>query len=80
MKKKIFLLFACCVVLGCSYFNDPNKILRDPHFAEYDAARDKLERKYLNKEISYAEYVAQRDALDEKYDYEVRQRDEKIAY
>ncbi len=77
MKKIILAVFLLSVV-GCSYFQEPEKFIKDPHFAEYQDQRDKLERQYLRKEINYAEYVEKRDALDREYDGQVISRDEKI--
>jgi hypothetical protein len=78
MTKKILVLMCALMLLGCSYGKDylenPEKFIRDPHFAAYKDKRDALESSYLRKEITYAEYIEQRDKLDDQYDKEVQKR------
>jgi hypothetical protein len=77
MMKKSLVFIGALLLFGCSYggyLENPEKIIRDPHFAEYKDKRDILESAYLRKEITYAEYIEQRDELDEKYDKEVQER------
>jgi len=80
--RLITFILALMVLSGCTYegstikdyLEDPRSIIRDPHFTQYKEERDKLERQYLKKEITYAEYVEQMDALDETYSKEVQER------
>ena len=78
MIKKSLLLFCALALFGCSYgqnyLENPETLIRDPHFADYKEKRDNLEIKYLRKEITYAEYVEQKGRLDETYDKEVQER------
>lgn len=82
MIKKCLLLFCALALFGCTYgqnyLENPETLIRDPHFADYQEKRDDLERQYLRKEITYAEYVEQKDQLDEKYDREVQERTDVI--
>jgi hypothetical protein len=86
MKKWMLLVLACAVV-GCSYqgktfgeyLNDPQSLIKDPHFTAYKDKREQLESDYLNKKITYADYVAAVKELDNNYAREVQQRNEKIA-
>ena len=82
MKKMIvvlmvFLLMGCADKLN-SYLDNPETIIQDPHYAEYQAQLDALEHKYLQKEISYAEYLEKKSQLDDTYTKEVKERNEVI--
>ncbi|MCK5259978.1 MAG: hypothetical protein KAJ70_02855 [Candidatus Omnitrophica bacterium] len=83
MIKKSLLLFCALVLFGCSYgqnyLENPEALIRDPHFADYKEKRDDLERQYLRKEITYVEYVEGKDVLDQKYDREVQERTDIIS-
>jgi len=80
--RKILLLFFVVAIAGgisCTYLENPETLIRDPHFAEYKQSRDDLEREYLQKKITYAEYLEQRRQLDEIYTKEVQERNSKIV-
>ena len=85
--KKNFILFLVLGLMGCAagaeklqtYIEEPEYLIRDPHFAEYEHNSDELEREYLQKKISYAEYIEQKNELDENYDREVQERDAIIS-
>ena len=85
MKKFIFGLLL--LVVGCSYkgqnletyVDEPQTILRDPHFANYQEARDHLESEYLQKKMTYGEYLEKKKELDDKYTKEVQKRDAIIS-
>ena len=84
MKKIILLAALLFVGTGCaerlhSYIEHPESFVKDPHFAEYKESLDHIERQYLNHEITYAQYLEEKQQLDDKYDYEVKERDDKIA-
>ena len=83
MIKKSLLLFCVLALAGCSYgqnyLENPETLIRDPHFADYKDKRDNLERQYLRKEITYVEYIEGKDRLDEKYDREVQARTDIIS-
>jgi len=80
MTKKLISLLLLLVLVGCSHYDRPGDLFRDPHFGQYKEQQAKLESQYLNKEMSYADYMKQRDELDAKYDKEVSERDSKINY
>jgi len=82
MIKKSLALIIVLTIFGCSYgqnyLENPELLIRDPHFAEYKDNRDDLESQYLRKEITYADYIEQRDQLDNIYDKEVKERNAKV--
>ena len=53
IKKSLLLVcvlaFAGCSSYGQNYLENPEMILRDPHFTQYKENRDGLERQYLHK-------------------------------
>lgn len=85
MKKILFAVFIT-ILAGCSagqeklktYLDEPQAILKDPHYADYKEKADTLESSYLKKEITYAEYLEKKKELDENYDKEVQERTDKI--
>ena len=82
MLKKYLVLMCVLTLVGCTYgqeyLENPETILRDPHFTGYKQKRDDLEREYLHKDITYAEYIEKRDHLDNTYAREVQERNAKI--
>ncbi|MCA9405243.1 MAG: hypothetical protein KC684_01805 [Candidatus Omnitrophica bacterium] len=86
--KNILVLLLGISLVGCAYegrtltdyMEEPQTILRDPHFTAYKEKRDVLERKYLNEEITYAEYMEGLEALDNQYDKEVAQRNAIVTH
>ncbi len=82
MLNKFLYLFFVLFVLGCSYegqkiqnyLDDPRSLIKDPHFMGYRENRDKLESRYLRKDLTYAEYLEQKEALDQEYAREVQER------
>ena len=82
MKRPIVVLLSL-TLMGCAYkgqtletyIEEPDTILKDPHFASYQDQADSLEKDYLNKKITYADYVEQKKQLDEKYNKEVDHRE-----
>ena len=88
MNKNYFMFFALVMFMGCTYkgqqdvetyLDEPATILRDPHFANYEQARDHLESEYLQKKISYADYLEKKKVLDDQYSKEVQTRDAILA-
>ena len=81
--KRCLLLLCAALVAGCSYgqnyLENPESLIRDPHFAAYKDKRDDLESSYLRKEITYAEYIDKRDELDDQYTKEVNKRNSVIV-
>jgi hypothetical protein len=86
MKKGLFLVLGL-VLVGCaykgqtfeSYIDEPENILRDPHYASYQDQADMLEKDYLSKKISYAEYMEKKSELENKYSKEVKERESIVA-
>lgn len=86
--KKIFLFIIGLMIAGCAYqgqnldtyLENPETIIRDPHFAKYQEESAALEKEYYTeKKITYAEYQEKKNQLDQKYDQEVQQRNQKIS-
>lgn len=84
MKKFIWIL-ALLLLAGCTYqgggeyaLDDPESLIKDPHFTHYQEKRDALESRYLKKEITYADYLEQVKELDDTYTQEVEKRTEII--
>ena len=78
--KKIFMFLMLICLVGCtekirSYVDEPQTLLRDPHFAEYNNNAKALERSYLDGKITYAVYLEKKKELDEKYEKEVKERE-----
>jgi hypothetical protein len=86
MKIWIVTVVIVTAVTGCSYsdghmreyLDNPETILRDPGFTEYEESLNKLESRYLNGEITYAEYMSQKKEVENKYNKEVQERTEII--
>ncbi|MBF0384953.1 MAG: hypothetical protein HQL27_03685 [Candidatus Omnitrophica bacterium] len=76
--KKFILISAVLAFFGCSYIENPEKLIKDPHFTQYQERKDSLESRYLSKEINYSDYIQQKEALDREYEQEVNYRNEKI--
>lgn len=86
--KKVLLTIVVVLIAGCSYegeknirgyLEEPQYLIKDPHYASHKEQLDAVESRYLNKEISYAEYLAEKKELEGKYDREVQERNEKVA-
>lgn len=78
----LVMLLAGCTYEGKSlesYLEEPESIIKDPHYGEYQAKLDALESQYLHKEISYAEYVGKKKELEDIYTKEVRDRNDVIS-
>src|SRR3990167_8981090 len=78
--RKIFMFFILISLIGCtekirSYVDEPQTLLRDPHFAEYNEKAKALERTYLDGSITYAVYLEKKKELDEQYEKEVKSRE-----
>ena len=84
--KKIIIGVLALFLAGCSavqekietYSDEPENLVKDPHFADYKTRLDELESSYLKKKISYAEYLERKKEIDEQYNKEVKERTEKI--
>ncbi len=76
------ILLAGCTYKGQdleTYIDQPETILRDPHYASYQEQSDDLEKQYLDKKMTYADYLEKKKTLDDKYSKEVKQREEIIS-
>jgi len=58
---------------------EPQSLLRDPHFAQYEEERQALEHAYLEGQITYVDYLQRKKELDEKYEKEVQDREAAIS-
>ena len=79
------MLSFCLVffVLGCTqrlqtYVDDPKTIFQDPLTVNHQDALDKLESRYLRKEMTYAEYLDRKKQMENDYAEKVQVRQEKI--
>ena len=82
--KKIILFLMFTALVGCadtirSYVEEPQTILRDPHYAQYQEDAKTLERSYLDGQITYAVYLERKKQLDDKYNKEVMERESMIS-
>ena len=81
--KKMLTLFLVMFVLGCAqrletYVDDPKTIFQDPLTVNHQDALDKLESRYLHKEVTYAEYLDRKKQMEEDYAGKVQMRKEII--
>jgi hypothetical protein len=80
MKK--FILFLCLTAIaGCALGQhrvadvlDNPGVFQDSLYTDYQQQADKIETRYLNKEISYADYVTKKQELEERYKKEADKR------
>ena len=77
--KKYFLFAIVLFFAGCSYIDNPETLLKDPHYASYKEASDALEHEYLQGRIDYPEYLNRKKQIDDDYTKEVQDRNAKIA-
>ena len=81
--RHFIVLLSIVALFGCSYtekaiqnyWEKPETLLKDPHFAEYQAKREHLESKHLNQEITYEEYYERLNALEKKYERDIQRRE-----
>ena len=76
------VLLSSCTYKGQNletYIEEPETIIKDPHYASYQEQSDSLEKEYLSKKITYADYLDKKKILDEKYTKEVQNRDAIIS-
>ena len=85
--KKIILSFLFFCLAGCStgqeklrtYLEEPEYLIKDPHFAAYKQQLDNLDREYyLEKKMTYVEYLEKKKEIDAQYEKEVKQRTDVI--
>lgn len=82
MKHMIGVVMAAVVLGGCSgsqvhvesMLDHPPKILEDSLYEETQSHLDAVERRYLNREISYAEYLRQKAEWEEYYQQQTEHR------
>ena len=81
---KNILAFVVVLLLsssGCSsqkimsYMEEPETLLKDPHYEGYKQDLNNLEKDYLDKKIEYAKYLEKRKEIEEKYSKEVQTRE-----
>ena len=80
--KNILVVLLSFLVVGCaettqrieSIVDDPGTIFQDPGFANYEQKLNALEKRYLQKEITYAEYLEQKNQIEENYDREIKKQ------
>ena len=78
--KKILMVFLVVIFAGCAetwrgYMEEPQTILRDPHYAQYQDKLRGIEHAYLINEIDYATYLQKKKELDEQYSKEIKDRE-----
>ena len=87
MIKKGMLLILIFIAIGCAYegkhlddyLENPQLILKDPHFLAYQDQRAIFEHQYLHGQMTYAEFTEKMKTLDAKYLKEVKERNDKIT-
>ena len=82
--KKLMGLFLILALAGCAqslseYMEQPQTILRDPHYAKYQESLRAIEHQYLLDEIDYATYLQKKRELDDRYAQEVQEREKKLS-
>ena len=76
MKRAVLFLLVF-FVSGCALGEN---IIRDQEFADFKQERDAVERRYLNKDLTYAEYLKQKQQLEQEYDLKVQERQEALYH
>ena len=87
MNKMGWVCLFTFLLMGCSigrekaemYMDNPEYIIKDPEFSDYQEKLDTLERSYLSKEITYAEYLEKKEALEKGYDTTIKKREKIIS-
>ena len=77
--KKYFLILIVLFFIGCNYLDNPETLLKDPHYSGYKEKSDALEHEYLQGKIAYPQYLERKKQLDDDYAKEVQDRNAKIA-
>jgi hypothetical protein len=84
--KNMFILLLVLLASGCAethqridtIVDDPAAILQDPGFANYEQKLNALEKKYLQKEITYAEYLEEKKEIENNYEREVKRQEAQV--
>ena len=76
--KNIVFFVVLMLVAGCHYLEEPETLLRDPHYTAYKERLDALESQRLKGEITYAQYLEKKKQADDNYTREVQERTQKI--
>ena len=83
MKNAWMFISLVFVFSGCAigkeklemYTNNPEFIIKDPHFYDYQQNLDAVEKDYLSKKITYADYLKKKEELDSHYNQDVQRRE-----
>ena len=78
MKKAYSILGIFMLLTGCNYLDEPQSLLKEPHYAAYQEKLNTLESSYLNGETTYGDYLEKKRQADDTYTKEVQDRTEKI--
>ena len=81
--KRLGFLFIIAILVGCSYtledyVDSPKTILEDPLSVKREEDLANLERKYLNKAITYDEYLKRKRQIEDKFAKDVQGRESSI--
>ena len=78
----LFLAFTGCTIGKEKlemYTDNPEFLIKDPHFYDYQQKLDAAEKDYLSKKITYADYLKKKEELDNHYNHDVQKRDQIIS-
>ena len=72
--NKMMLGIMLVLAAGCSYLDEPEKILKDQHYVAYQEKLSTLEIFYLKNEMTYAQYLEKKKEIDDMYGKQVKDR------
>lgn len=79
MMKNYFLLLVILFFAGCTYLENPEKLLKDPNYTTYKEKNEALEHEYLQEKITYPQYLERKKQLEEDYAREAQDVNEKVV-
>lgn len=78
--KKLSLFLVLLFAAGCAGKGaDVASYFKDPQYVTYTEQKDMLEKKYVNKEITYATYVEELNDLEMDYQRNTQKIEKKIS-
>ncbi len=82
MKNLVMVVLTIMLMgTGCSsqkimgYIDEPQTILKDPHYEEHKAKLEQLEKSYLAGEMEYDQYLLKKKEMEDEYAKEVQERE-----